>query len=132
MREERVFIDCGDHDIPAVITYPDTEGKSPCLLLLHGYMAYKEGDGYLFTKTAARCAQAGIATARIDFCSMGENRYSRENYGLKVMLQEMQTAFEYLSKLPLIDASRIGLLGHSLGGRVAFLSASLQIGRAHV
>lgn len=125
MFEKRIFIPCTDHDIPTVITYPDGDGPFPCMLLLHGYMAYKEGDGYLFTKTAIECAKQGIASARIDFCSMGENRYSRENYGLKVMLEETRTAFEALQKEEKIISDRIGILGHSLGGRITFLSASL-------
>ena len=43
--EKRIFIPCEDHDIPMVLAYPDTEGVFPCMLLLHGFMSYKEGDG---------------------------------------------------------------------------------------
>ena len=50
MIEKRIFVSCDDHDIPMVITYPSEEGQFPCMLLLHGYMSYKEGDGYLFTR----------------------------------------------------------------------------------
>lgn len=125
--EERIFIRCNDHDIPMVIAYPNSEAteKLPCVLMLHGYMAYKEGDGYLLRKFAEEFAKNGIASARIDFVSMGENRYSRENYGLKVMLEEVKTSFAYLQEHPRIDKDRIGIMGHSLGGRITFLSASL-------
>ena len=123
--EERLFIPCNDHDIPMVISYPESGNNFPCLLMLHGYMAYKEGDGYMFTKFAKELADNGIASARIDFVSMGENRYSRENYGLKVMLEETKTAFEYLQRHPRMDEKRIGIMGHSLGGRITFLSAGL-------
>ena len=57
MIEKRIFVSCDDHDIPMVITYPSEEGQFPCMLLLHGYMSYKEGDGYLFTKTAQELAK---------------------------------------------------------------------------
>ncbi len=124
--EERIFIRCNDHDIPMVIAYPDSDDeKLPCILMLHGYMAYKEGDGYLLRKFAEEFAKNGIASARIDFVSMGENRYSRENYGLKVMLEEVRTSFAYLQNHPRMDENRIGIMGHSLGGRITFLSASL-------
>ncbi|NCB32600.1 MAG: alpha/beta hydrolase [Erysipelotrichia bacterium] len=125
MIEKRIFIKCVDHDIPMVIMYPDGAGPFPCVLLLHGYMAYKEGDGYLLAKTAAKLAENGIATARIDFCSMGENRYSRIHYGISIMIKETRTSFEWLQNDSKIISDRIGILGHSLGGRIAFLSAEL-------
>ena len=125
MIEKRIFVPCGDHDIPMVITYPSEEGQFPCMLLLHGYMSYKEGDGYLFTKTAQELAKANIASARIDFCSMGENRYSRVHYGTEICVKETKCAFEFLQKDSHIFPKRIGILGHSMGGRIAFLSSNL-------
>lgn len=125
MIEKRIFIPCDDHDIPMVITYPSEEGVFPCMLLLHGFMAYKEGDGYMFRKTAAKFAEAGIASARIDFCSMGENRYSRVHYGTEILVKEAKTAFEFLQNDEHVISDRIGILGHSLGGRITFLSSEL-------
>lgn len=125
MLEKRLFIPCDDHDIPMVIARPDGEGPFPCMLLLHGFMSYKEGDGYLFTKTAEKLAKAGIASARIDFCSMGENRYSRVHYGTKICIKEAKVAFEYLQTNEHILHDRIGILGHSMGGRITFLSSEL-------
>ena len=125
MLEKRLFIPCDDHDIPMVIARPDGEGPFPCMLLLHGFMSYKEGDGYLFTKTAEKLAESGIASARIDFCSMGENRYSRVHYGTKICIKEAKVAFEYLQTNEHILHDRIGILGHSMGGRITFLSSEL-------
>lgn len=125
MIEKRIFIPCHDHDIPMVLTYPDEDGVFPCMLLLHGFMSYKEGDGYLFTKTAKEFAEVGIASARIDFCSMGENRYSRIHYGTEICIKETRTAFEYLQTDKHIFPNHIGILGHSMGGRITFLSSKL-------
>ncbi len=125
MLEKRIFISCDDHDIPMVLAYPDDKGPFPCMLLLHGFMSYKEGDGYLFRKTAEKFAEVGIASARIDFCSMGENRYSRVHYGTEICIKEAKTAFEYLQSNENILSDRIGILGHSMGGKITFLSSTL-------
>jgi uncharacterized protein len=50
MIEERLFVPCKDHDIPMVLCVPQAEGSYPCMLLLHGFLSYKEGDGYLLAK----------------------------------------------------------------------------------
>lgn len=128
MLEERLFIPCEDHDIPMVIAYPEGQGAFPCMLLLHGFMSYKEGDGYLFRKTAEKFAEAGIASARIDFCSMGENRYSRVNYGTEICIKETEAAFKYLQTKERILKEHIGILGHSMGGRITFLTSYLPSG----
>jgi len=125
MVEKRIFVRCEDHDIPMVIDYPDGDGPFPCILLLHGFMSWKESDGYLFTKTAKALAEGGIASARIDFCSMGENRYSREHYGTEICVKEAKTSFAYLQTDPMIVSDRIGICGHSMGGRITFLCAGL-------
>lgn len=125
--EERIFIKGEDHDIPMILTLPDEcIEKFPLMLLLHGFMATKEGDGYLFQKVAEKLKEKGIASARIDFCSMGENRASRRKYGLRELLKETKIAYQFLSENPKVDKQRIGLLGHSLGGRVALLSSGLN------
>ena len=43
MIEERLFVPCKDHDIPMVLCVPQAEGSYPCMLLLHGFLSYKEG-----------------------------------------------------------------------------------------
>jgi dienelactone hydrolase len=39
------------------------------------------------------------------------------------MVEDAQTAHEYLKSLPSVDPERIGVLGFSLGGGVAMISA---------
>ncbi|MBQ9327009.1 MAG: prolyl oligopeptidase family serine peptidase [Solobacterium sp.] len=124
--EKRLYIHGENHDIPIVLSYPDDDlHQHPAVLLLHGFMAWKEGDGYMFGIAADQLAKNGYVSARLDFCSMGENRYSRRNYGMKVLLKEAECAFEYLRNDPAVDPERIGIMGHSLGGRVTFLSSKL-------
>ena len=124
--EKRVFIHDKDHDIPVIIELPDQKDIYPCVILLHGLLAYKEGDGYLLRKLSKKLVSNQIATVRFDFASMGENRYGRKNYHLKTMQQEMETVFSYIQKQETINPQKIGVIGHSLGGMVACLTAHLE------
>ena len=100
---------------------PQAEGSYPCIAFaIIGFLSYKEGDGYLLAKCAQALAKAGIASARIDFCSMGENHSSRIHYGTKIMLEETKTIYQFLQKDKRFISDRIGLLGHSFGGELPY------------
>ncbi len=125
--ETTEYLQFENYDIPMIISIPDMDKPNyPCLIMLHGFMAYKEGDGFLFRVMARRFAKQGIATIRFDFCSMGESRGSREKYGLEQMLNETEEVYRFASAYAKIDSSKIGLMGHSLGGRAAVLCTQLN------
>lgn len=129
MRENRVYIkkEGARWEIPGIFTWPDNgEGKYPAMLLIHGHLAYKEGDGYLYSKLAAVLAERGIASLRIDLTSMGENRNDRKNYTIPNLLSDVSTAYRYMLECEHITAEKVGLIGHSLGGKLVSLSAGLN------
>ena len=95
------------------------------MLLSHGFMSAKNLDGHMVQKISSELTKKGIATARMDLCSMGENICSREKYGMRIMIEEVKACFKYLQSLSYISEKRIGLLGHSLGGRLAFTCSTL-------
>jgi len=125
--EKNIVIKCDEYNIPGVLTVPDAkQEKYPCVLMLHGFIAYKQGDGFLFEKLANVFSKAGIATLRIDCCSCGENRRNRNQYGLCTIKKEAEEAFNYLKSLEIIDENKVGIIGHSLGGKIAIKSANLN------
>ena len=125
LREEIKFLKCVDHEVPMQIDLPDERGKFPAVLMIHGFMSSKNNDNHMLARISKKIVEAGIVTARIDLCSMGENLYSRENYGMKVMTDEVKASFKYLQSLPYVEENSVGLLGHSLGGRLAFTCSTL-------
>lgn len=125
MIEKLLYIDAKDHEIPMQVVLPEGEGKFPTVLMLHGFLSAKNFDGHMLGRIAKALADNGIASARIDFASMGENIYPRDKYGLKVMIKEVEASFAYLQDQSFVDQERIGLLGHSLGGRIAFTCSYL-------
>lgn len=127
MISKNIQIKNGNYIIPGTYVYPnDMNKKVPCLLLLHGFLSSKNGDGKLLVKVAEGLASNGIASLRIDFCSCGENSRDRKDYNIDNLIIETKKAYEELKNNKLIDSSRIGILGHSLGGLVSFKVADLN------
>lgn len=125
MREELRFLKCIDHEVPIQIDIPDSGDKFPAMLLVHGFMSSRNNDNHMLARISKKIVDAGIVAARIDLCSMGENLYSRENYGMKVMTEEVKASFKYLQSLPYVAENNVGLLDHSLGGRLVFTCSDL-------
>ena len=125
LREELRFLSCIDHEVPMQIDIPDESDKFPAVLMIHGFMSSRNNDNHMLARISKKIVEAGIVAARIDLCSMGENLYSRENYGMKVMTDEVKASFKYLQSLPYVEENNVGLLGHSLGGRLVFTCSTL-------
>ena len=125
MKEELHFLKCIDHEVPMQIEIPEEKSKCPAMLLVHGYMSAKNCDGHMLERISSRLVKEGIIAARIDLCSMGENLCSREKYGMRTMIDEVKASFNYLKTLDYVKADYIGLLGHSLGGRLVFTCSTL-------
>ncbi|QQO09164.1 alpha/beta hydrolase family protein [Breznakiella homolactica] len=113
-------------EIPGVFTIP--AGKAgdtyPVVILAHGHGGSKDEAG-MFTILAEALAENGIASLRIDFPGCGDSTedFTRNNR-LSYMLADMRSAKEYLKGRPEADMNRLGLLGYSMGGRIAALIAA--------
>lgn len=124
--EKTVFIKNDNYFIPGVYTYPDEKRKYPAVLLLHGLLSCKSGDGFMFPKIAESLKENGIASLRIDFCSCGESRRSRRDYNILTLIKEAKVAYKHMQENELIDENRIAILGHSYGGLVTYKIADLK------
>lgn len=94
----------------------------PLVIICHGFIGSKVGVNRLFVKTAENLAQ-NYAVLRFDYKGCGE---SSGNYGeneLTGLISQTMAAIDYGSSLDGIDPEEIILLGHSLGGAVALLTA---------
>ena len=95
---------------------PPVEERPPVVVLLHGYSA----DRASMSTLARRFAQNGIAVVSIEFAGHGINR-NAFSHGItdEMLVQETKAAVEYARSLPLIDGSRIIVVGHSMGAGTA-------------
>jgi len=107
-------------DLPALLSYPETRNaKMPAMLVMHGFVGCKEGDNDMHSRISRALNEQGIVTMQFDFCSCGENESSKSEYNISRLLEEALCAYNFLSKLSIVDNNHIGLVGHSLGGRLA-------------
>ena len=109
-----------DTDIPATVVIPETEDKYPVVVMLHGFMGERGGCDN-FEPIANNLAEHGIASIRIDFPGNNESQEPHTEYTLTNMSDDVTSAIEFMQTSYNGDANKIGLVGHSMGGRVAAL-----------
>ena len=110
--------------VPVTFVYPDNHGGRPVplVLLIHGHGGTRHEAGG-FTKIAQGLADNGIASIRMDFPGCGDSSESWISNNLTNMLTDIRTAESFAIARGNIDERRIGLLGFSMGGRLALLLA---------
>jgi dienelactone hydrolase len=121
-----------DVQIPVTLVTPTGDGAQamPLAVLIHGHGGTRHEAGG-FTRIAAGLAQHGIASVRMDFPGCGDSTESFANNNLTNMLADIKAGQAYALQELNIDPARIGLLGFSMGGRLALsLAAENNIYRA--
>ncbi len=98
-------------------------GKTPAVLICHGFAGNKLGRYRLYVSLGERLAKAGIAALRIDYRGSGESEGDFTDMTVDGEVSDTLKALNYLREDSQIDAERIGLLGNSFGGAIAILAA---------
>lgn len=104
--------------IAALIGSPK-KGKAPypTVVICHGFKGYKEQQH--LKSLAGELEKNGFMTVRFDFTNeVGESDGNIENIKLSNELKDLRSVIDYISKQKNVDPSRIGIAGHSLGGKL--------------
>lgn len=113
-------------DMPVTWTVPaDASAEAPVafVLLLHGHGGTRHEAGG-FTRLAAKLAEAGIASLRMDFPGAGDSTEPFWQNSLTHMLADVQAAEAWALASGRIDPTRTGVVGFSMGGRVAAMASA--------
>jgi dienelactone hydrolase len=120
----------GRETIPATWSTPADERPAPAVLLLHGFSSSKErmaqGIGRPLLKR-------GVASLALDLPYHGERGTASGDLpknplalvgAWRSAVAESRAAVRWLAAQPEVDAERIGVLGYSLGGFLALMTAA--------
>ena len=116
--EKVVVLDGG---LDATINIPDGSWMAPGVVMLHGFGSQKDEVGNMYAREAKQLADRGIASIRFSFRGYGKSDGDTGSATVDTMIEDALVATDYLAAQPEIDASRLGVLGFSLGGGVALM-----------
>ena len=120
--EADIWIESRGIQVPATFSMPDaaSDVAAPLVVLMHGHGGTRHENG-AFSELAALLADVGIASIRMDFPGCGDSTEAFTNNNITTMLHDVDAAFEFAIAQPGVDKGRLGILGYSMGGRLAML-----------
>lgn len=129
MDEERRFVEfyVEGTKLFGILHLPVCKGEKskpyPVVAISHGLGGHKLGRNNRYVALAKRLAQQGIAVLRFDFRGCGDSMGEFCESTIESEVADLSKALDYLSTIPDLNSSAIGLLGSSFGGLVAMIAA---------
>ena len=127
--EEVAFVNEKEgNTLAGTLTIPEGEGPFPAMVLVSGSGQQNRDEELMnhrpFWVIADYCARHGIAVLRYDDRGIGGSKGEVENATTMDFSYDAEAAFDYLRNRKEINASKVGILGHSEGGVINFMVAA--------
>jgi len=122
-RAEFIAIPYQSGYLPAILVHAPGDNAQPCIIHFGGYDSLKE---WIFPIAAEPFSRRGLSLLIVDQAGVGG---ALRLYGLPAIVETEKSAaacIDYLEKRPDIDASRVGVMGISLGGYYAPRAAAFE------
>ena len=111
--------------LTGTLTIPEGKGPFPAMVLVSGSGQQNRDEELMnhrpFWVIADYCARHGVAVLRYDDRGMGGSTGEVENATSLDFSYDAEAAFDYLRNRKEINASKVGILGHSEGGIINFM-----------
>lgn len=113
--------------LAGTISIPKVDKKVPAVLLIQGSGPHNRDEEILgykpFETIANYLAKKGIAVLRVDRRGCGKSEGEYLSLDMNHFVKDAHYAVKFLKSYSNIDTNKIGLIGHSLGGLIAPLTA---------
>ena len=124
--EEVTFVNEKEgNKLVGTLTIPEGEGPFPAMVLVSGSGQQNRDEELMnhrpFWVIADYCALHGIAVLRYDDRGMGGSEGEVKNATSMDFSYDAEAAFDYLRNRKEINATKVGILGHSEGGIINFM-----------
>jgi hypothetical protein len=132
--EHHITIRSGSLELAATLHYPVLEdsqagpsnAKYPMIVISHGFVGNRIGVDRLFVKAARYFSSHGFMVLRFDYGGCGESTGDYGSGGLDALIEQTRHVIDYALSIDCVDPMKLILLGHSLGGAVALLTAAVD------
>lgn len=109
--------------LSGTLTLPQKTGRFPVVILISGSGPQDRNSTIMehkpFLLLAHELTQSGIGVLRYDERGVARSEGDFKSAELSDFVNDVRSAYEFLKTRPEVEASRIGLLGHSIGGIIA-------------
>lgn len=126
MEKPVTFQNCGQQ-LVGMLHVPDrlnAEERAPAVAMFHGFTGHKSEAHRLFVKVARSLCKAGFVVLRFDFRGSGDSEGDFEDVTVPGEVSDAKRSIGFLAEQPWVDKEKIGVIGLSLGGRVAAILSS--------
>ncbi len=110
-------------NLKGTLTLPKKEGKYPVVIIISGSGPQdRNGDMFghkLYWVIADQMTKNGIGVLRFDDRGVGESEGNKDDTNITINAADIKGAISYLKTRKEVNSSKIGLIGHSIGGIVA-------------
>ena len=98
--------------------------KAPGIVMFHGFTGNKTESHRLFVQVARNLCDSGFVVLRFDFRGSGDSDGEFEDMTVPGEVNDAEKALTFLMRQKEVDAERVGVIGLSMGGRVATILSS--------
>ena len=116
-----------EEQIIGILHMPDSLKKgerAPAIVMFHGFTGHKSEAHRFFIHVARALCNAGYIVLRFDFRGSGDSDGEFEDMTLPGEVSDAARAVDFISDLDAVNPEKIGVIGLSMGGRVAAILAS--------